>query len=236
MNRNIDTCPASLLIAFAVVLLCLARVMGTERTEPAKVKLQEAKKPAARSKMEANGSGDFAASVPEFQLKDPIGEAHSGASLFSSTGMLIMVTVPNLTQYEKQKRWEKWLSKQTWPQANAPRRVLLEDLSQQETFKEKVRTLMAEKYDPRGDMTVLVDEDGKVRRSFGVQNNETVILLVDASGKIVHHESDFVEPEMESARRVVGQVRELAESVRPALVPLANNKLIIADMVPVTKN
>ena len=236
MNRNLDTCPASLLIAFAVVLLCLARVMGTERTEPAKVKLQESKRPAARSRMEANGSGDFAAEVPEFKLKDPRGESHTGASLFSSTGMLIMLTVPNLTQYEKQKRWEKWLNKQAWPQANAPRRVLLEDLSQQETFKDKVRAMMAEKYDPRGEMTVLVDEDGKVRRGFGVQNNETVILLVDASGKIVHHESDFVEPEMESARRVGGQVRELAETARPALSPLAGTKLIIADMVAVPKN
>ena len=206
MNRTLETCPASLLIAFAVVLLCLARAMGTERTEQAKVKVQEAKKP-ARAKFEANGSGEFAEKIPQFSLKDPAGEAHTSASLVSGNGMLIMLTVPNLSQYEKQKRWDKWLSKQTWPKANAPRRVLLEDLSQQELFKEKVRGMMAEKYNPNGDIMVLVDEDGKVRRDFGVQSNETVILVVDASGKIVHHESDFVEPDMDAARRVVGQVR-----------------------------
>lgn len=233
MNKNLETTPSSMLIAFAVVLLCLAHAMAAEKNEPAKMRVVENRK---AKKSECNSCGEYVPQVPEFSLKDPRGEAHTSASLYANNGMLIMLTAPNLTQYEKQKRWEKYIAKQRWPLNNAPRRVLLEDLSQQETFKERVRSMMAEKYDPQGELMVIVDEDGAVRRRFGVQNNETVLLLVDASGKVIHHEADFVEPDMDSAKRLVGQVCELAESQPLKTIPPPQAKLIIAEMLPAGKN
>lgn len=232
MNK-LDTYPSTLLIAFALVLLCLAHAMAAEKNEPAKVKQAESR----RTGKGANGSGEYAEKVPEFSLKDPLGVVQDSQSLYAPNGMLIMLTVPNLTQYEKQKQWEKCIAKLPWPARYAPRRVLLEDLSQQETFKDRVRTMMAEKYNPQGDIKVVVDEDGSVRRNFGVQNNETVILLIDAKGKVIHNEADFVEADMDSARRLMGQVRELSETAqRPSLAPSAGAKIILADILPVGKN
>jgi hypothetical protein len=232
MNRGLETYPSALLIAFALVLLCLAHAMAADKNEPAKVRVDGRK-----SGKGANGNGDYVEKVPEFSLKDPLGVVLDSPSLYAPNGMLIMLTVPNLTQYEKQKQWEKAIAKMPWPAKNAPRRVLLEDLSQQETFKDRVRSMMAEKYNPQGDIKVIVDEDGAVRRSFGVQQNETVILLVDAKGHIIHHEADYVEADADSARRLMGQVRELSDSMqRPALAPSAGAKLIMADILPVGKN
>jgi len=150
--------------------------------------------------------------IADFACKDPLGVEHKGTDLYGSTGMLVMLTVPNLTQYEKQQRWEKWVAKQKWPEHNAPQRVLIEDLSQQQTFKEKARAMMKQCYDKKGDVVVLVDEDGNVRRQFGVNQNETVIFLIDASGRIIHSESDDVEPDRISAQRLITHVRNLAEN------------------------
>jgi len=172
--------------------------------------------PANETKPDCNGCGQYVPEVPEFVIKDPLGTDIVSASLYNKTGMLLMLTVPNLTQYEKQKAWENYMEKHPWPTANAPQRVLLEDLSQQETFKNKVRGMMKEKYDPKGSVVVLVDEDGSVRRGFGVQQNETVILLVDNSGRIIHNEADEVEPDYEAAKRLIHQVRWLAQTQKPA--------------------
>jgi len=163
----------------------------------------------------ANGSGPFSSYAPAFALKDPLGMEHKSDQLMERAGMLIMITVPNLTQYEKQKRWEKLMKKETWAQ-NCARRVLIEDLSQQQSFKEKARATMKEKYKPADDVVVLVDEDGDIRRRFRVMNNETVILLVANDGQIVHHESDSVEPTSESMHRIMTNVRGLAESTPAA--------------------
>ena len=172
-----------------------------------------------------SGPGVFAAQVPEFKLKDPAGGEHKSAQLHRGAGMLLMLTVPNLSQYEKQVRWNKFLKKQPWPAEHAPRQVLLEDLSQQTLFKDRARAMMADKYDPNGAVTVLIDEDGGVRRGFRVPENETVILLVDPSGNIIHHEATEEMPDAEAARRVMKHVTALALSnarqpqAGPALEP-----------------
>ena len=128
MNKGLPPYISSVLIAVAM-LLSLAHAIATEKNDQKAVK-------------NANGSGEYSEKVPEFSLKDPLGVAKDSASLFAPHGMLIMLTVPNLTQYEKQKCWDKCMSKLTWPVNASPRRVLLEDLSQQETFKDRVRSMM----------------------------------------------------------------------------------------------
>ena len=191
--------PDSRLAVAALFLVCNV-VMAREKT------------------VDGNGQGGFAAGVPEFTLKDPLGNGHGSASLYNQTGMLIMLTVPNLTQYEKMQAWDSYMAKQPWPKQNAPKRVLLEDLSQQVAYKEKVRGLMKASYQPGGDTIVIVDEDGNIRRRFGIMNNETVILLVDASGHVVHHEADDVEPDFNAARRLSRQVCQLAALPAPMQV------------------
>lgn len=167
---------------------------------------------------DGNGPGDYVEAVPEFTLKDCNGTAHDSTSLYKERGMLLMITVPNLTQYERQKRWEKLIKQQGWPENNAPRCVVLEDLSQQESYKEKARRLMQDKSHEDNRELFLVDEDGNVRRQFGVQQNETVILLIDNSGNVVHHEVDDVDTEIEASRRVARLVRQLANALRSATV------------------
>ncbi len=162
---------------------------------------------------DGNGCGEYVETVPEFSLKDAAGVNHTSASLYKDSGMLLMITVPNLTQYERQKRWEKLLKNESWPEIHAPRCVVLEDLSQQDSYKDKARHLMQEKSREESRETFLIDETGIVRRKFGVQQNETVILLVDAHGNVVHHEFDDEETETEAARRISRIVHQLSHAM-----------------------
>jgi len=219
MNRDIDACPLQMLFILALLLYGLANAMAAEKTD-SKIRVEEKNKSNSNRRKpkkfsQANGSGAFCEFVPSFTLKDPLGSDIESNKLYSQNGMLIMVTVPNLTQYEKQKRWEKCIEKFAWPEFNAPKKVVIEDLSQQETFKEKVRNMMKEKYEPNGEYTVLVDEEGSVRRQFGVLENETVLLVVDPRGNVIHHERDEVVPDVDSASRVLSQIHQLAESQSP---------------------
>jgi hypothetical protein len=169
---------------------------------------------------DGNGCGEYVETVPSFALKDAIGVNHTSASLYKDSGMLLMITVPNLTQYERQKRWEKLLKNENWPTLNAPRCVVLEDLSQQEGYKEKARHLMQEKSREESRETFLIDETGDVRRQFGVQQNETVILLVDTHGNVVHHEFDDIETETDAARRINRIAHQLSHAVSATLTAM----------------
>ena len=162
---------------------------------------------------DGNGCGEYVETVPEFTLKDAAGTGHISSSLYKDNGMLLMITVPNLTQYERQKRWEKLLKNESWPELHAPRCVVLEDLSQQDSYKDKARHLMQEKSREESRETFLIDETGNVRRQFGVQQNETVILIVDAHGNVVHHEFDDIETETEAARRITRIVHQLSHAM-----------------------
>ncbi len=169
---------------------------------------------------DGNGCGPYAGIVPEFKLKDCNGASHDCASLYKERGMLLMVTVPNLTQYERQKKWEKLVKQAGWPQENAPKCVILQDMSQS-GHRDKALRMMQDKVREDNREVFLVDETGDVRRSFGVRQDETVLLLIDSCGCVVHHETDEVEPDRESAQRVAGYVRKLAAAARAATISLA---------------
>jgi hypothetical protein len=159
-----------------------------------------------------NGCGQFAEYAPYFTLKDPNGKEYSSDKLYGDNGMMIMITVPNLSQFEKQKRWEKWLLKQKWPEQNKCQCVVLQDLSQQKSFKEKARSLMKEKYAKGVDFILLVDENGATRKKFNVMENETVILVVDREGRVIHHETDQEDSEAAAARRIAVQAHWLVKT------------------------
>jgi len=148
------------------------------------------------------GHGNFMERIPSMKMTDVKGQTHDSCELYKKTGMLLMITAPNLKQYEKQKRWDKQIRKAGWPDTGAPSCVIVQDMSQQETYREKALTMINEKAaeDPR--LTFVIDNSGDLRRSLGVQENETVLLLIDKDGNVVHHETDDVEPDPDSARRV----------------------------------
>jgi hypothetical protein len=205
MALNNDAWPLPVL--FAVLMLCLAKAMGAEKSErPTVQKISHADVQVAEA-----SDGECLGLTPEFSLKDPVGKEFGGDELCRPTGMLVMLTAPTLTQYEKQKKWEKVMNRQRWPKSAAPRRVLIEDLSQQNSYKEKARAMMKQAYKSDGEMAVLIDESGDVRRAFGVQNDETVIVLCDAHGRILHIVSDDVEPNDSAAQKLSAQVNRLAD-------------------------
>ena len=173
---------------------------------------------------DGNGAGPYAGVVPDFKLKDCSGQNHNSESLFKERGTLLMVTVPNLTQYERQKKWEKYIKQAGWPQENAPKCVVIEDLSQQPGHRDKAFRCMQDKAREESRELFLVDESGDVRRALGVDQNETVILIVDSSGSVVHHEADEVEPNQESAQRVARYIRKLAEAARTIAIAVAAAK------------
>jgi hypothetical protein len=245
VNRDFDSCPIHMLAALALLLYGLASAMADDKTDEARAAVQDKSRNGKSGRKikvcEPNGCGHFADSVPSFKLKDPLETEHDSSSLFNQTGMLIMITVPNLTQYEKQKRWEKYMTAHGWPTTSTPRRVVLEDLSQQETFKNKVRAMMKDKYKADGEYTVLIDEDGGVRKQFGVQDNETVILLADSQGRIIHNERDEIEPDRDAANRLMAQVHLLAGTFANAQkhiqAPLAHTApMIMATGLPARRN
>jgi hypothetical protein len=178
-------------------------------------KTEEKKTERESEKDKSNGNGVYPSTVPQFSLKDASGAAHSSEELHRECGMLLMLTVPNMTQCERQKRWEKWIKKEGWPEQNAPRCVVIEDMSQQETYKDRARRAIEDKSKEDSRTLFLVDETGDVRRNFGIEQNETVILIIDSSGTVIHNEGDEVEPERESAHRVAQQVRKLAQQNHP---------------------
>jgi hypothetical protein len=79
-----------------------------------------------------------------------------------------------------------------------------------------------------------VDEDGATRSAFRVTDHETVLLLVDATGRIIHNERDEEQPSSEAARRLLREVRKLAQanSQAAAAVPPASLPLVIATVLP----
>ncbi|MCW8131572.1 MAG: hypothetical protein KIS92_14585 [Planctomycetota bacterium] len=217
MERSIEVVVLLLFCIWVLQRECMAHSEEKLSLKP----VVRAAEPAAPEIKGANGPGLFTAKLPEFKIKDPHGKELTGAELSRDHGMVLMLTVPNLSQYEKQMRWQRLLKKELWPKENPPTRVVLQDLSQQETFKDKARSMMQEKYKPEpGGLVVLVDETGEVRRKFNVCQNETVILVFDARGRLVHHEADDVTPDPESARRVLKVVKGLTEAAAPTPAPV----------------
>ena len=215
MNRSNDAWPVTVL--FAVLVLFLAKAMASEKSEPVAGSNYE-QKPARASQARIEPCSELG-SVPDFKIKDPLNKEFSSESLYKTSGMLVMITVPNLTQYERQKKWERYMSRHRWPDRGAPQRVLIEDMSQQKTYKEKARGMMRDSYKPNGDVIVLIDETGDVRRQFGMMDNETMIALCDAKGRILHLEPDEIDPDDTAARRLMAEVIHLADANIKALPP-----------------
>ena len=153
------------------------------------------------------GSSAYVASIPSFKLKDPSGAEHSNEALTKS-GAVLIVTIPNVKHGDLQGKWSRWLTKKGWPE-QFPRMVFLEDVSQaSEVIRERALKGMKDKYQPGTSTLLLVDLTGEVRRTFQIQNDETVLMVVDKQGNVIHVEDD------EPTDEAVVRVRKIAESMK----------------------
>jgi hypothetical protein len=139
----------------------------------------------------------YAPKLPLLDLKDPAGKAINPASL-KNRPVVIIFSIPNSQHGKLQDTWTQVLLQGTWPtQANL---LLIEDMSQS-LVAEFARIEMARKYKPGTRPALLLDEQGKARIALGIPKNQTVVLVYDAQGRLIH--TDSQPPSTEAAKRVL---------------------------------
>ncbi len=151
----------------------------------------------------ANGNGPYVGAMPAFKLKDPVEKEHSESQLKGKPSV-VLLTIPNVKHGDWQSRWSRWLTKKGWPEE--VNFVLVQDMSQS-NVKEKARASMKKKFKPEKMPLLLLDETGEVRRSFQVRNDETVLLIFNKEGKVVHFCDQ--KPTIEEARKIKKMVDQM---------------------------
>jgi hypothetical protein len=158
----------------------------------------------------------FAGKLPEFSLKDPTDEVHGHKELLAR-GAVLIVTIPNVKHGALQEQWKRHLKKTPWP-ADGPRLAYLEDLSQS-NVPERARKGMKDGYEP-GATLLFVDPTGEVRRALRVPQDETVVLVYNREGRLVHsvtglETADEIREAARKVRAVVDQLRGEADAEKP---------------------
>lgn len=136
--------------------------------------------------------------LPAFELTDPTGEKHTQAALLTS-GSVVIVTIPNVKHAPIQDRWARMITAGGWKK-DGPKLVFIEDMSQS-AVKEKSLENLKKRFAPGKNPLILIDNNGGVRAKFGIMDDETVILVFDKKGKLVH----FTEgpPDEDAAKKIV---------------------------------
>lgn len=144
------------------------------------------------------------ATLPAFELADPTGAKHTQAEILQK-GAVVFVTIPNVKHAPIQDRWARMITSGGWKK-DGPKLVFIEDLSQS-AVKEKSLENLKRRFAPGKNPLILIDESGAVRAKFGIMDDETVILIYDKKGKLVH----FVEgaPDEDLAKKVVEAANKL---------------------------
>ena len=144
--------------------------------------------------------------LPAFKLKDPLGKEHTQEDL-KRRGALIIVTIPNVKHAAPQDQWGRWITKKGWKK-DGPLLVFIEDLTQvAEGLREKALSELKDKYREDKQPLILLDVDGTVRKSFGVTMDETVVVLSNKEGKVVHVAQE--EPTIEKVKEIQGRLEKL---------------------------
>jgi len=124
----------------------------------------------------AQAAYGYAAKMPSATLADPRGVKHS-----LKAPMVILITAPTYHAEHPQESWDNALEKAMPKGGNF---VMLEDMSVSH-FKGIAKKDM--KKDWKGPPPLLlIDETGNTRKAFGVGGDETVVLVYDKGGKLVH--------------------------------------------------
>ena len=147
----------------------------------------------------------LASDLPKFLVRDPAGVIHTHKELLKR-GAVVVVTIPNAKHGAFQSTWSNHLEKQM--PVGGPRLVIVEDLSQSNVRENALKSMKA-KFKPGQKTMLLLDEDGSLRRAFGVQNDETVVLIYSENGKLVRRSaSPETADEIIDLAKEMGQVAE----------------------------
>lgn len=145
--------------------------------------------------------------LPEFKLKDPAGAEHAQGDL-KERGALVIITIPNVKHSAPQDQWARWVTRKGWKK-DGPRLVFVEDLSQLNDGKIKETALakLKDRFETGKNPLILLDLDGAARKAFGINVDETVVVLVNKKGEVV--KSWEGEPSIEAAKEIVEAVEKL---------------------------
>ena len=123
--------------------------------------------------------------LPDFNLKDPLGGAHTSAEV-AGKKVVILATVPTKEQGDSQKKWVDLIK----PLGAGKDFVfiLLQDMTQSGN-PEMVMDSMKQKWKPGGQVLILVDDRAALRSSLesarGLLTDRTSLLAYDEKGKQV---------------------------------------------------
>ena len=142
-----------------------------------------------------SGAARYAQELPDFSLPDPDGIKHTKKSVLKD-GVVFVVTSPILSQSDEQKDWAKMLADSR--SGAKAQLIFLEDM-QPSNFKGAARSKMKQQFKPGQALLLLLDEKGKLRRGLKVTEEDTVVLVYDTHGKLIHAESGNPSAERASA-------------------------------------
>lgn len=134
--------------------------------------------------------------LPRFTLKDPVGRSHCSTEI-GKYGLVLVVTAPILSCENFQKGWDRFLP--AFKPKTPAQLFFIEDMTPS-LFKEIALSEMKKGHKPGGNPTLLIDTTGSVRRALGVAEKKTVVLVFNASGKLVFTESG--RPSAASAKKI----------------------------------
>lgn len=143
-----------------------------------------------------SSSSPFAQTLPSFSLKDPDGNTFTNGS-FSKDGLVVVVTAPILKNKSAQEGWNKHLLKaKTGSKAKL---VFLEDM-QPSFFKGAAIKAMKKDYKFGKEPILLIDKSGDIRSAMKVTKKNTVVLVYNGEGKLVH--SEIGKPSANAAKAI----------------------------------
>ncbi|MCW8130656.1 MAG: hypothetical protein KIS92_09925 [Planctomycetota bacterium] len=156
-------------------------------------------------------------SLPNFTLKDPSDKEHTKDEIMKAVnkGLVVIVTIPNAKHGTPQSRWQSKLMKKDWPEDKFYM-LMVEDLSQSGAVKDKALDGMKKGFKPEKQPLLLIDYTGETRKSFGVAQDETVVLVFDKEGKLIHFEdeqstNDVSQPTVEAVQRVQKAIAKMTK-------------------------
>jgi len=122
--------------------------------------------------------------LPHFSLSDPRGNVHSSGTLIEH-GMVLVVTAPTYHDKAAQEGWDDYLVK-TMPKGKGAL-VFIEDMSASD-WKGIARKDMKKDWQPEVPPLLLIDEKGDVRKSLGVDRDQTSVMVYDRNGSLLYSE------------------------------------------------
>jgi hypothetical protein len=145
----------------------------------------------------------FPQTLPAFTLQDPLGKTFASAALVRR-GLVVVVTAPTYSQGDAQESWDRAFDGLAWSE-DGPTFAMVQDMSQS-WFRKTVLGRMREKYDGKSPPWLLLDEDGSVRRAFGLEKNATVAFAFSPGGRRLAVETGA--GTKERAERLLAAVRD----------------------------